>query len=113
MSRLLAVVLTTLVLVSCAPNVDVTKTSKGFNAQTDPNNVEVLMTKPDRKFVELGSVSTAGWSASDTAKMHNALRAKAAPLGADAVIIISSGLVPTGSFGGMKMWVNAVAIKYQ
>lgn len=44
--------------------------------------------------------------------MHNALRAKAAPLGADAVIIISSGLVPTGLFHGMQMWVNAVAIKY-
>lgn len=112
MFRMLATALAVAVLFGCAPNVDITKTSKGFNAQTDPNNVDVLMTKPDKKFTELGAVSTAGWDPSDTAKMHNALRAKAAPLGADAVIIISSGLVP-GGFGSMKMWVNAVAIKYQ
>lgn len=100
------------VLFGCTPNVDVTKTSKGFQSQTDPNNVDVLMTKPDRKFMELGSVSTSGWEPSDTAKMHNALRAKAAPLGADAVVVLNSGLVPDGSFGGMKMWITAVAIKY-
>lgn len=99
-------------LSACTPNVDVTKTSKGFNAATDPNNVEVLMTKPDRRFIELGTVSTADWSPSDTAKMHNALRAKAAPLGAQAVVIISSGQVPTGAWGTMRMWVNAVAIKF-
>jgi hypothetical protein len=109
---MLALALAVSLLAGCSPNVDVTKTSKGFSAQTDPNNVEVLMTRPDKKFAELGAVSTSGWDPSDTAKMHNALRAKAAPLGADAVIIISSGLVP-GGFGSMKMWVNAVAIKYQ
>ena len=113
MSRLLAVLLPIALLAGCSPNVDVTKTSKGFNAQTDANNIEVLMTKPDRKFLELGSVSTARWNPSETAKMHNALRAKAAPLGADAVVIISSGLTPTGGFGSMQMWVNAVAIKFQ
>lgn len=111
MFRLVIIALAVVLLIGCAPNVDVTKTSKGFNTQTDPNNVDVLMTKPDKKFTELGAVSTAGWDPSDTAKMHNALRAKAAPLGADAVIIISSGLVP-GGFGSMKMWVNAVAIKF-
>ena len=113
MTRVLAAALVFAFLAGCTPNVDVTKTSKGFVNQTDPNNVDVLMTKPDRKFTELGTVSSAGWKPAETAKMHNALRAKAAPLGADAVIIISSGQTPTGAFGGMEMWINAVAIKYQ
>ena len=51
MVRLLLLALAVVLLVGCSPNVDVTKTSKGFNAQTDPNNVEVLMTKPDKKFI--------------------------------------------------------------
>jgi hypothetical protein len=99
-------------LASCA-TVDVTKTSKGFAAPTNPNDVEILQTKPDRPFTELGSIATTGWSPSDTAKLHNALREKAAPLGANAVIIISSGMTPTGSFGAMKMWSNGVAIRYK
>lgn len=97
--------------IGCAPNVDVTKTSKGFVAPTNPNNVEIFHTKPDRKFRELGSVSTAGWKPRDTAKMHNALRSKAAPLGADAVIILDTGMNHVG-YGVMEMWVTAVAIKF-
>jgi hypothetical protein len=79
---------------------------------TNPNNVEVLHTRPDRKFAELGALSTAGWTPADTAKLHNALRAKAAPLGADALIILQSGMTPDG-WGNMRMWATGVAIKYQ
>lgn len=93
-------------------HVDVTKTAKGFNQPTDPDSVEVLMTKPDRVYAELGSVTASGFDASETASLHNALRSKAAPLGADAVIILTSGQIP-GGFGSMKIWANAVAIKFQ
>ena len=33
---------------------DVTKTTKGHIDPTDPNNVEILMTRPTREFIELG-----------------------------------------------------------
>jgi hypothetical protein len=93
-------------------HVDVTKTGKGYNQPTDPNSVEVLMTTPGRSYAELGAVSASGFDVSETASLHNALRSKAAPLGADAVIILTSGQIP-GSFGSMKLWANAVAIKFQ
>jgi hypothetical protein len=96
----------------CA-EVDVTKTSKGFYAPTNPNDIDILQTKPDRPFEELGSVSTSGFAPSDTAQMHNAMREKAAPLGANAVIIINSGQAPTGTLGGMQMWSNGVAIRWR
>jgi hypothetical protein len=99
-------------LAGCGSTVDVTKTAKGFRNPTDPNSVEVFYTRPDRKFVELGAVSTSDWDPADTAKLHNALRAKAAPLGADGVIILNSGLVPAG-WGKMEMWCTAVAIQWQ
>jgi hypothetical protein len=69
------------------------------------------MTKPDRKYSELGSVNASGYSGSDTAKMHNALRSQAAPLGANAVIITSSGQIPDG-WGGTKQWINGVAVRW-
>ncbi len=99
-------------LTGCA-NVDVTKTSKGFFEPTNPNDVDVLQTKPDRAFTELGSISSSGWAPQETAKLHNALRAKAAPLGANAVIILNSGLAPTGPYGSMQLWTTGVAIRYK
>lgn len=99
-----------LLMMNCA-QVDVTKTSKGFAAATDPNDVEILMTRPEKHFTELGAISASGFSRDETAKMHNALRAKAAPLGANAVIITASGQIPDG-WGGMKMWINGVAIRW-
>ena len=98
-----------LMLSGCA-TVDVTKTAKGFFQPTDPSNVEILMTKPDRKFIEIATVSTSNWAPAETAKMHNSLRAKAAPLGADAVILLSSGIT-YGGYGGY-LWSSGVAIRY-
>jgi hypothetical protein len=96
--------------IGCA-SVDVTKTSKGAVVATNPNEVEVLMTRPDRKYQELGVLNAHGYRSSDTAKMHNVLRNKAAPLGADAVVITDSGQIPDG-WGGYQIWVNAVAVKW-
>ena len=87
---------------------DVTKTGKGHLDPTDPNNVEILMTKPTREFIELGAVSAAKFKPDQTAKMHNAFRNKSAALGADAVIILNSGIDPKG-----HLWATGVAVHYK
>lgn len=101
-----------LTLAGCA-SVDVTKTAKGYTAPTNPNELEILMTIPDKRpYAELGSITVSGFAVDEEAKMHNALRAKAAPLGADAVILNSRGIIPGGMFKGAKLWATGVAIKY-
>jgi hypothetical protein len=114
MRKLLPLVLGCLVtafFVGCA-NVDVTKTAAGYYDKTDPNTVDILKTRPDRHYIELGTVTVTGFDSSDTAKMHNAVRAKASALGATAVILTDEGLVPKG-FGQYNRWATGVAIRYQ
>jgi len=96
-----------LIMGGCA-TVDVTKTAKGYYAATNPNDVEILMTRPDRSFIELATVTTTGWSTQETAKMHNSLRAKSAPLGANAVILLNSGIDAKRHY-----WSSGVAIRYK
>jgi hypothetical protein len=108
---LLLALLATVGLTGCQ-TVDITKTGKGFHAPTNPNDVDILMTRPDRAYEELGTINATGFRASDTAKMHNALRAKAAPLGANAVVVTGSGMVP-GGLGGPKQWITGVAISWK
>lgn len=98
-------------LISCA-SVNITKTGAGYFAPTDPNQVEILMTVPTRAYVELGTVTINGFDAGDEAKMHNAIRAKAAPLGASSVIIQSQGMIPKG-WGQFDRWATGVAIRYK
>jgi hypothetical protein len=88
--------------------VDVTKTGKGVYEPTNAADIEILTTKPDRAYVELATVTTTGHSPSDEAKMHNALRDKTAPLGANAVIIISTGIDVHG-----LLWSRGVAIRWK
>jgi hypothetical protein len=92
--------------------VDVTKTASGFYEPTDPNTIEILKTKPERKFVELGTVTVTGFDSNEAAKMHNAIRAKSAPLGASAVILTDEGMVPAG-WGTYTRWATGVAIRFQ
>ena len=106
-ARTLSTVLVFLVLVGCA-RVDVTKTAKGFYNPTDPNEVQILMTRPEKPYTELGTVSVINFRPGDTAEMHNALRAKTAPLGANAVILTNQGINPNN-----KMWAVGVAIRYK
>lgn len=108
--RFLLPLLLVISLAGCA-SVDVTKTAAGFYEPTDPNKVEILKTKPDRKFLELGTLTVTGFESSETAKMHNAIRAKAAPLGANAVILTEEGMTPAG-FGSYKRWATGVAIRF-
>ncbi len=106
------VALAILVVAGCAsPKVDITKTAKGFFEPTDPDSVEILQTLPRRQFVELGTVATSGWDAGNTAKMHNALREKAAGLGANAVVIQNSGINQTRY--DSYLWSTGVAVRFQ
>lgn len=100
-----------LLLAGCA-SVDITKTGAGYFAPTNPNQVEILMTVPTKPYVELGTVTIAGFQAKEEAKMHNAIRAKAAPLGATSVIIQTQGMIPKG-FGTFERWATGVAIRYK
>ena len=98
-------------LVGCA-SVDITKTGAGYFAPTNPNQVEILTTVPTKPYVELGTVTISGFQAKEEAKMHNAIRAKAAPLGATSVIIQSQGMIPKG-FGTFERWATGVAFRYK
>jgi hypothetical protein len=109
--RSLLVVCAMALTVACA-NVDVTKTGKGFHEPTNPAQVEILKTVPDSTYDELGTVTVSGFDSDESAKMHNAIRSKAAGLGANAVILTEEGLVPRG-FGRYDRWGTGVAIRYQ
>ena len=101
------------ILGGCASaHVDITKTSKGYSEPTKPAEVEILKTVPDADYVELGTLTVTGFSPSDVAKMHNAIRAEAAPLGANAVIVTEEGLI-LDAWSSQKRWATGVAIKYQ
>ena len=111
----LSLALTVLLLGGCGPTVDMTKTGKGFFAPTDADHVEVLATLPKKNFVELATFSTSGWSTSQTAKMHNGIRQKAAGIGANAVVIQNSGINRVRSGFGTTgyLWSTGVALHYK
>jgi hypothetical protein len=111
-SHILAAVCLAVVIIftSCGATVDVTKTAEGYFPPTNPNNIEIRFTLPHRPYVELGSVTVEGFDISEEAKMHNAIRAKAAALGANAVVIQNQGL--TGGGRHPDRWATGVAIRY-
>jgi hypothetical protein len=109
-TTIFGVIISVLILAACA-SVDVTKTSKGFLSPTDANAVEILKTVPTTPFEELGTVTVTGFSADEVAKMHNAVRAKSAALGANAVVLTQEGIVP-GMFSSTR-WATGVAIAYK
>jgi hypothetical protein len=87
----------------------VTKTARGYFEPTNPDEVEILVLVPQhRQLTEIATVTTCKWETRDTAKMHNSLRAKCAPLGANAVILGSSGIDYNGYF-----WASGVAVRYE
>ncbi|MCP5525140.1 MAG: hypothetical protein H7A46_26755 [Verrucomicrobiales bacterium] len=107
----IVVAIAVVVLSGCAV-VDVTKTSKGFYDKTNANEIEILKTRPERSYEELGTVTASGFAATDTAKMHNAIRTKSAALGANAVILTEEGMLPDG-WGSGRKWATGVAIRYK
>jgi len=105
--RNIALLLCVVLLAAACSSVTVTKTAKGFFEPTDPNNIDILHEFPQRSYIEIGSLSAAGHKPQDTAKMHNALRAKSAALGAHAVVILSQAIDDDG-----KLWVTGVCLRY-
>lgn len=112
MRTILAAMIIAILSGCSSAHVDITKTGKGFYEPTRAANVEILKTVPEKNYVELGTVTITGFGTTDAAKMHNAIRAEAAPLGADAVIITDEGVIVDG-WGGQERWGTGVAIKYQ
>jgi len=100
-----------LALAGCA-TVDITKTGAGYYDPVPAATVEILKTKPDRAYVELATIDVAGFAPRDTAKMHNAIRSKAGPVGATAVIITDENIVYDPYAGAVK-YVSGVAIRYK
>lgn len=110
--KFLIVLAVSLLMTGCGAVVDFTKTSKGHYSATNPNNVEILQTLPKHGFVELGTFSTYRWNPKNTAKMHNALREKSSDLGADAVVIQSSGINQASKYSAASLWCTGVAVKF-
>ena len=99
-----------LALAACSGNVSVTKTADGYYPPTNPSLIQILKTVPDRKYLELGTVTASGFDIGVVAKMHNALRSQAADLGATAVILTDEGIIPKPF--GHDRWGTGVAIRY-
>jgi hypothetical protein len=95
----------------CA-SVDITKTAKGVHDPTNPAEVMIPKTRPEESYEELGVLTVTGFAPSETAKMHNAIRAKSAPLGANAVIVTDEGIY-TDPWAGPVKYASGVAIAYK
>ncbi len=107
-AQVLLAVLVFFASLSCAvERINVTKTTKAVYSPTGPTAVEILVNRPQRPFVELATVGATGVNVNDTAKMHETLRAKAAALGADAVVMMNQGIT------GRYIWVTGVVIRYK
>lgn len=110
MIRSILICLWCIFYLGCVPTkVDIVKTGKGIYNPTNPNNVEILKYAPSRPFEEVATVSAFDFDNRDIAKMHNSIRAKTAPLGADAVILSSEGFMDEDD----KIWAKGVALHYK
>lgn len=110
--KLLAAALIAVFATGCAGIVDVTKTGQGYFDPVPAARVDILKTKPERSFVELATIDVSGFKPNDTAKMHNAIRTKAGPVGANAVIITDETVTYQPYVGAVK-YVSGVAIRYK
>ena len=100
------------IICSCT-TVTVMKTGSGFYEPTNPNDVRILKTIPDRKYVELGTVIASNFYSSAFADMYNEIKTKAAVLGADAVILTDEGFTVSAEFATPKYWATGVAVKFE
>jgi DhnA family fructose-bisphosphate aldolase class Ia len=78
--------------------------------------VEVLKERPSRHFIELGKVTGHGAKNADIFSNAGAVqnaRRLAADMGADAIILETTGKETVNLFGGKTWFVTATAIKYQ
>ncbi len=108
--RTLSAALALFLLVGCGTGIEVTRTTQATYTPTNPDDVEILLTRPEKPYEELGKVTVKDYNTSYRAEMYAAIRLKVAPLGADAVIVTDQGVRPIG--GAWLMWAYGVAIRY-
>ena len=102
------------ILLTGCGTVEITKTGRGFHNPTDPNRVEILMTQPKRSYEELGVFRASNFMRTETAVMHNAIRAKVAELGANAALITHEGYTTGNSSSDENLrWAKGVALRLQ
>ena len=102
------------IICSCASGtVAVMKTGSGFYEPTNPNDVRILKTIPDRKYVEVGTVIAHDLHLSQTRGMYNELKTEAAVLGADAAIITDEGFVMPTDSSTSRYWATGVFVKFK
>jgi hypothetical protein len=111
MKNHLIALIATLMLSSCVGTVTVVKTGKGVYPPSSASEIDILKTKPDKQYEELGVVDAMNFPVKGIAKMHNALRAKAAPLGANAVIVTDEGVLNNG--WGIVRYASGAAVRYK
>jgi len=85
----------------------------GFYEPTNPNDVRILKTIPDRKYVEVGTVIAHDLHLSQTRGMYNELKTEAAVLGADAAIITDEGFVMPTDSSTSRYWATGVFVKFK
>jgi len=116
MKKILSATLLAISLIAsgCSPIVTAVQTGKGSFPSTDPNSVEILKTRPDRPYEELGSLDASGFPVNGVAKLYNALRGKASAFGANAVIITSENVYndPSDMQGPVRA-ASGVAIRFK
>lgn len=74
---------------------------------TDPATVQILFSEPQRPHEQIGIVTATGGSAATETQVYRKLQAKAAEVGADAVVI---GAKDTSYWSGKN--ISASAIKF-
>jgi len=103
-----AVVVGGIVLATGCATVDVTKTVNAEFSETDPDEVAILSEFPkERSYVEIATVASSGWEMDDADEMHQKLREEASQIGANAVVLLHSGIDEAGD-----LWCTGAAIHF-
>jgi hypothetical protein len=82
-------------------------TNSRIYAPSNPATVQILFSEPQRPHEQIGIVTATGGSIATETQMYRKLQAKAAEMGADAVVI---GAKDTSYWSGKN--ISASAIKY-
>ena len=98
------------VLITLFGCVDVTKSGSAF-PPTSASKVELLLENPARPYKVVAKLSTSSWWTFQADAMHEAMKKKAAEVGADAIVIDAEG-VRTIGLGSYERYAQADAIKY-
>jgi hypothetical protein len=78
-----------LIVSGCASSVEVTKLTPESYPASQPAQVEILKIKPDKPYAQIADVSAMQFPNSQSERRYAEMRAKAAKVGADAILITS------------------------